>query len=599
MLDHAYVPMPRSDVRLVAVGDEAVLVDRWNLALVLNPTGAMIWRRFDGCRPIRDVAGELAEETGAACEEVTLDVVRFVERMGVDGFLAGYVSPPLDDDDELELQFVPVMPVGEGSIVAATDGVDDAGRPSALIDSAGGQRLLVTWNPHCGFCAGIARTLVDLRPGLATAGIDLLLVCVGDVDERRRSVGVAAQNAGVALPAWFAPDALDPFPAVGTPSAYHVDGDGRVVSLPAHGAEEVPAKAARLAGVQLDVGSDSGGTTVRYLRGRGGMCAPDMAALPGEWSANRVYRIEGYHVGVRVDTENTANVLDQLFPGARVRDDRAGHSYSIALPGAAKLNKAESPDHSAGSVPLGSSANSEADGIGTLDPDGLAAGPRVSAGLRALNLFSVSGKNEMVRTRDPARVLRAFLSQLDDDLVEHELPAGLVRVTARAVVIDGEAALLPSAADSFQPHLQSVLARMGVALVDIARPVIDLTTGSLVVESPMVAHAEELVTSASLDLTSSRLERPVVNPGRYPLRFWCVLQPGKSGVTGLTPAEAAAATVSSIVDTVDPAARVRQLGALFASGRPRGLGLWYESEPSFFAAVEAAVNWSPSLAVDS
>ena len=117
VLDHAYVPMPRSDVRLVAVGDEAVLVDRWNLALVLNPTGAMIWRRFDGCRPIRDVAGELAEETGAACEEVTLDVVRFVERMGVDGFLAGYVSPPLDDDDELELQFVPVMPVGEGSIV--------------------------------------------------------------------------------------------------------------------------------------------------------------------------------------------------------------------------------------------------------------------------------------------------------------------------------------------------------------------------------------------------------------------------------------------------------------------------------------------------
>mgnify|MGYP006317082195 FL=1 len=57
VLDHAYVPMPRSDVRLVAVGDEAVLVDRWNLALVLNPTGAMIWRRFDGCRQIRDVAG--------------------------------------------------------------------------------------------------------------------------------------------------------------------------------------------------------------------------------------------------------------------------------------------------------------------------------------------------------------------------------------------------------------------------------------------------------------------------------------------------------------------------------------------------------------
>lgn len=592
VVDSSYVPVPRSDIRLVEVGDEAVLVDGWDLALVLNATGAMIWLLLDGQRAVWDVARELADQADANFDEVTRDVAQFVERMGAEGVLTGYIAPSLDGGDEPEIQFVPQMPVVVGSVIAAVEGVDLADRPNALIHPGGGQRLLVKWNPHCGYCAAIAQTMVELRPALAAAGIELLLVCMGDVDERRQTAGAAARRAGIELPMLFAPDDLDPFPAVGTPSAYLVDGGGRVVSLPAHGAEEVPALAASLAGVELDAHSDGHGTTVRYLRRRGGMCAPDMAAPPREWASTRVYRIAGYHIGVRVDAETTGKVLDRLFPGARVHDDRAGHSYSVSLPGAANLCGAEPPDGIAKSAISDCPHNCDGTDIARSHRAGTAAGSGTRGRAQALNLFAVSGGSGALRTRDPGRVVQALLSQLDDDLLERDLPSGMVRVTARAIVIDGEAALLPLEVEGFQPQLQPVLARMGVALVDVSRPVLDLTTGSLVVEPPVVEHDPEMVARVSVDLSSSSLERPVAAPGCYPLRVWCSLHPGQIGVTGLTPAEAAATTVSSVVDTVDAAARVHQLGAMFASGRPRGLGIWYHDEQSFFAAVEAAVNWS-------
>ena len=80
-------------------------------------------------------------------------------------------------------------------------------------------------------------------------------------------------------------------------------------------------------------------------------------------------------------------------------------------------------------------------------------------------------------------------------------------------------------------------------------------------------------------------------PGRYPLRTWYVLRQGSNGVTALTPAEAAAATVSFVADTDDPAMRVKQLGDLFSQGPTAGLGLWYHSEPSFFEALGEALSW--------
>lgn len=579
----SYAPLPRSDVRFVEVGDEAVLVDGWDLAMVLNATGALIWRRLDGQATVQELARHLAVEAGADLDEVACDVAGFVERLGTDGVLEGCVSRPHRDEGELgnhdepEIEFVPVPPVGFGSVVAALQGMDRCDAPAPLIDPDGGHRLLVKWNPHCGYCAATVGTMDDLRPALAAAGVDLLLVCIGDVEAMQQAAAAEARATGIDLPLVFAPDD-DPFPGVGTPSAYHVDGDGTVVSPPAHGAEDVPALAATLAGVELHQRTDDHGTVVRYLRRRGGMCPSGITPSPGEWASTRVYRIAGHHVGIRVDTEATGAVLDRLFPGARVHDDRAGHSYSMSLPGAATSLGGAGPHRSTGSP---------------------ASGPQRAGsptGARALNVFAITGGAVPLRSRNPGRVLAALLTQLDDDVLERALPAGSARVMARAVVIDGEAVLLPPAVDGFAPRLQPMLARLGAALVDVARPVVDLTDGSLVVEPPMVKHDPAVVTDLTADLGAHRAERPPVAPGRYPLRSWSIVRVGRPGVTTLTPAAAAAATVSTVYDSDDSAARVRELGDLFLGGRTRGLAVWYDDDPTFYATLKAAVTWRPDLA---
>lgn len=583
VVEDSYAPLPRSDVRLVEVGDEAVLVDGWDLAIVLNATGALIWHRLDGHATVLDLARDLAAEAGADPEEVARDVAGFVDRLGTDGVLHGYVSRPHRDEgaqsnhDEPDIEVVPDPPVGFGSVVAATSGVDGYGDPVSLIDPDGDHRLLVKWNPHCGYCAATVRTMDDLRPALAAVGVELLLVCVGDVEALQRAAATEARVTGIDLPLVFVPDGVDPFPGAGTPSAYRVDGAGTVVSPTAHGAEDVPGLAARLAGVELDERTDDDGTVIRYLRRRGAMCPSDIISAPGEWTSTRVYRIAGHHVGVRVDTEATGAVLDRLFPGARVHDDRAGHSYSVSLPGAVSSPLETGPQGS-----TGSQASSQHD----------AGSP---SGARALNLFAATGGAVFVRTRNPARVLGALLTQLDDDLLERALPPGSVRVMARAVVIDGEAVLLPPAVDGFAPRLQPMLAELGAALVDVTRPVVDLTTRSLVVEPPMVDHDPAVVVDLDADLGPNRPERPPVTAGRYPLRSWSVVRFGRVGVTALTPAEAAAATVSSVWDTDDAAARAHELGVMFASGCTRGLGLWYDHDGSFFATLEAAVTQGRDL----
>lgn len=583
-VQRSHAPRPRPDVRLVEVGDESVLVDGWDLAMVLNATGALIWRRLDGRTTVREVARQLAVEAGADPDAVARDVAGFVDRLGAEGVFDGYVPLPQGDEDgpdshdEPEIEVVSVPPVGYGSVVAAIHGVDQGGATAPLIDPHGGHRLLVKWNPHCGYCAATVHPLHDLRPALSAAGIELILVCIGDVDAMQRAAAAEARTTGIRLPLVYAPDDDDPFPGAGTPSAYHVDGTGTVVSPTAHGAEDVPALAATLAGVELNERTDDGGTVVRYLRRRGGMCPSDLAAAPGQWASTRVYRIADHHIGMRVDCEATGAVLDRLFPGARVHDDRAGHSYSVSLPGADASFVAAGPPRSADAQPPA--------------PPG-AGSP---SGARALNVFAITGGAVPLRSRNPGRVLAALLTQLDDDLLGRALPIGSVRVMARAVVLDGEAVLLPLAVDGFAPRLQPVLADLGAALVDASRPVVDLTTGSLVVEPPMVDHDPTVVADLTADPGPGSPERPVVPTGRYPLRSWCVVRTGPLGVTALTPAEAAAATVSTVFDTDDPAARVHQLGVLFASGRTRGLALWYHDDPMFFATLHAAVTARSGLA---
>lgn len=574
-IDEAYCPVPRSNIHAVDVGDETVLIDGWDQAVVLNPAGAMIWDRLDSATTISALAAELARDADVDADEVARDVVRFVERLGANGLLEGYAITRTDDESDVVL--VPMAATRHGSVVANVEGINHHRQPQSLIDPDGGHRVAVKWNPNCGYCAAIAKVLHDLRAPLASNGIDLVLVVAAEIDPDHLGQTIPTRSSGSDLPTLLVTSDSDPFPGVGTPSAYHIDGEGIVVSPTAHGADEVPELLAQLAGITLDSHTDDDGNTVRYLRRRGGMCATDLPAAAGRWEASRVYRIGDYHVGVRVDSEQTGAILDLVFPGVRVDDDRAGFTYLLSLPGAA------------GWSPAGSAAEAGPDGAMSADEAGGLT--NTAGGARALNTFVATGSVSTLRSRNPRRVVEAFLNHLDDEIGTRELAIGSVRVMARALVIDGTAMVFPWSIDAFAPRLQAELARRGAAMVDVPRPIIDLCDGALVVPSPEITHDPAVVYALGECVKASLLELPPVPPGRYPLRTWYVLRQGSNGVTALTPAEAAAATVSFVADTDDPAMRVKQLGDLFSQGPTAGLGLWYHSEPSFFEALGEALSW--------
>ncbi len=401
------------------------------------------------------------------------------------------------------------------------------------------------WSPHCGYCARIAPDLAELQPALEAAGCTLVLVALGGVPANRAVAEAAGLDGPILL---LAPD-QDVFRAAGTPSAYHLDGAGRILSQPAYGGIEVPALARSIAGVDARTDPPGAADAVRYLLERDGLCAPDAVAQDAlTWSGTRVYRLADFHVGIRHDSPATAAILDRLLVGRRVDDPRAGHSFSVAL-GSASTGKAETR-------------------------------------VRGLNLLIQAGQPTL-RSRDPARVLHALLSRCSDGISAFDPACGRLQVNAIAVLHQRGAALLPWNLHAFAPRLQPLLARHGIAMADVRYPEIDLATQELVVPESAVHHDSSVLDAIGVSVPPT-VEQPCVRPGRYPLTTWCAIHPGPWRVVPLSPAEGAAATLSSVLHTDDAAERVRQLGRLFE--RVEACGLWYYAERELIAAVVAALH---------
>ncbi len=162
-----------------------------------------------------------------------------------------------------------------------------------------------------------------------------------------------------------------------------------------------------------------------------------------------------------------------------------------------------------------------------------------------------------------------------------------LRVNAIAVQVGSGAGLIPMNFHAFAPRLQSLLARRGVALADAPGAEIDLTTAELVIPQPAVDHDASVLDRVTVPASSGG-ELPAVLPGRYPLIGWCVIQPGEQTFVPLSPAQAAAATVSSLVEADDPVQRLGQLGDLF-TGVP-AYGLWYYSDTEVADLVARALG---------
>lgn len=547
-IDESFVPRPAPGLRGVTVGDEVVLLDGWSSATTLNQVGALIWTCFDGEASLAEIARELSDATGADPDVVRSDVVTFTQRAAGERLLEGIAS-----DNESEMELVPVPDLEVGEEVPGATFWDLDGNERTLADFHGREALLVHWSPHCGYCGTIADLLGLLVGPLDAAGVQLVLISAVDAEANRNLASAAGLTGSVLV---RGPE-VDPFIGHGTPCAYRVDGTGCLLEPIIHGSEAVLATASELAEVDPvtlldDSESDPVPAGTRYLLADDGECKPLLRSrVPTTWAGTRAYRLDEVHAGVRFDTEETAELLDRLFAGQRVRDRRAGYSYGVALAGRGRNDGARRP------------------------------GP----GGRPLNLL-VAGGEPLVRSRYASRVLRSLLWNLSDDVFGYVTEPGRIRVQATAALVEGDAVLLPPGWQSDE-RLQPLLARRGITLVDLKFPEVDLEAAELVVSEPRVDHDRSVLDGIDGPV-DSQIERPPLLPGRYPLIGWGVALPGDHQVVELRPAEAAAATLSRVYEAEDAPARLRELGELFT--RIRGFGLWYDSERGFADAVALAVS---------
>jgi hypothetical protein len=284
-----------------------------------------------------------------------------------------------------------------------------------------------------------------------------------------------------------------------------------------------------------------------YLPAPGAMCGPGGGGGTSNstnWQGTGAYAFGEYHVGLRYDDRDTADVLDRLFPGARVNDRLVPDNYSVAL-GGTRTTK----------------------GTGTS---------------RSLKLL-VRGGTQLVRSRSAGRVLAALLQHLSGDL--GSVDPSLVRVSATSVVRDGEALLLPPGLEGFVKQLQPRFAKARIGMVDTPRTLMDVANRELVVPAPTVPHDPSVI--AELDMAAKLgSELPWVRPGRYPLHAWFLTR-GPDHVGVLTPAVAVTAALPLVFDVDDLRAEVDTLGDLFADVLP--YGIWYQSPNDLVDQVTAAL----------
>jgi peroxiredoxin len=543
------------DLDVAEIGDERVVIGGATQLVVLNPTAALIFQFLDGEATLGELVDDFTEVLGADRAVVEADALAFVRDLGANGLLEGVEPPPPELPDGFE--FEPLTRIEPGDELDDFTLTDLDGDERSLSDFRGKRTLLVNWSPGCGFCVAIADELAALDPLLAERDVDLVLIASGDV-EANRSVH---DEHGLTAPTLLRDGTdVDPFQGTGTPAAYLLEADGTLAEAMSVGANQVPVLARDLAGVDpatpygevVDDASDDAlaDDEVRgqYLPAPGAMCGPGGGAGDSnstDWKGTRVYALGDYHVGLRYDDPETADVLDRLLPVARVNDRRAPDNYSVAL----------------GGTPT----------------------TRGAGGSRSLKLL-VHGSSQLVRSRSGGRVLAALLQHLSADLDPFD--ESLTRVNATAVVRDGEALLLPAGLVNFVKQLQPRMAKASMTIVDTSRTLLDVDARTLVVPEPTVPHDASVIDELDADVKFGG-EMPWIRPGRYPLRAWFVTRaPDVRGP--LTPGVAVASTVPLLYDLDDLVGTVEHLAGLFAD--VPALGIWYESAEDLVAQVRAALD---------
>jgi len=510
-IDGTFVPRPQPRVVTVVVGEELVVVG--SLPHVLNPTASLVWRCFDGEGSVDELVRDLVEATQSEESVVRGDVLALTRQLAVAELLEGVAPAPIEGGAEP----IPApVALGVGDLIGPLclpdlDGVD------VSLDAMRGSRvLLVHWSPSCGFCVKIAGELSEHASKLADLGVTLAFLTAGADDANRRLFA----DAGITAPVFVKQDGVtDPFAGFGTPAAYLLEEDGKVAAEMAYGAAEVPALVRKLAGVEVPPDPEEPADGVRYIPVPALVCGPGAGGASGPataWQGLSVYQVGDFHIGVRYNSEEAADLLDRLLLGSVVADSKAPDNYSVAI-----------------------------------HPQG--------GGSRGLSLL-VKGGQQLVRSRSSARVLQGLLLHLS--MATAPLDPGYLHLYASVAVRDGEAFLLPNVAGSWLKQIQPRLARRGLQLADVPFAVIDPVSAELIVPEPELPYDRELLDRLDKDLKLTS-ELPRVRPGRYPISRW--FQTLADGVS-LTAAIAVANAVPMVMLPPDGlAAGLAQVVSLLAS----------------------------------
>jgi hypothetical protein len=101
--------------------------------------------------------------------------------------------------------------------------------------------------------------------------------------------------------------------------------------------------------------------------------------------------------------------------------------------------------------------------------------------------------------------------------------SGLLRASCLAVIMDGEAVILPAEVNGWLEELQPRLARLGAAPIDRSFVTIDMERREVIVDEPALPLDRSVLEDLP-EPPARRSERPMVEPGRYPLRRWLIWQ---------------------------------------------------------------------------
>jgi thiol-disulfide isomerase/thioredoxin len=516
-IDLSFAPLRKPTIEELEIDGELILIDPETVSVHhLDQRAAFLWRCFDG----ETTLGELSEDIALAVEipKETADeqVVDLTQWLGVEGLLDGVARVEAVGEEEPDS-----LQPGEELPAFALPDADKV--PVDITDLRGRKVLLVNWSPRCSYCEKVAPELAEVVPALDEQGVELVLVAAASREENLEmleTTGLKArlllkEFAGYLLP----PDSehigkmdagfIGPFPNMGTPVGYLLDEEGKVAEPLAYGAIDVPELARKAAGLPLRMaGSNGSGAAgheghdhedgedhdhedgdevderliageaagIKYLPQESSACGPGAASAqkPRVWAGTRAYRIGEYTIGIRADSARTHDIIARMLAeyvlpeGTYAPDD-----YSVVLAGG-------------------------------------------GAQVKELNLL-VTGPTTLVRSRSERRVLLALAAELAFHLPPEN--DGLFRTIALAAVRDGEALLIPNELFSEMSSLQSPFGKLGFSFTDDPITTVDIDTMELVVRPPRLNL--DMSVMDEVDTSKRRsVEAPMVEPGRYPIRWW-------------------------------------------------------------------------------